>query len=274
MHKWVSITLVVSVAAFVGGATIAVIYYILGQSPEDFSTAAVSAFLGAFFAFLFVRFGEFFAAYSERITSGHSALVKLEHLANLNMGIISDNIYKIDEFDGMYREYAAIEKRVFLWANRLSEIMLLGDLTIGPTNIDLINELFFLNSGYRKLNDSMDAANVAYAESKQALISKGMEPEEFRANTARFRQRLLEIQLFLKHELDRTINVSAAVRVLAKRRTLLGYLLHMLPGRRYPRNFASQRASEEAKLRGEIEEVRRNSRAEIDAIVGTKDGAA
>jgi len=264
-HKYASVLLLVALAAFVAGGMFTLAMNLFGAVDDRYSNAATGAFMGAFFAFLFVRLGEFWSAYSNRIAKGHSALVQLELLLNSNLGVIDDNIYVIDDFVELYNKYESPSApAAFVWANRLVEIPMVGDLVSQPTNIDLINELFSLNTGYRKLNDSMITTNMGYAETKAAFISKNMDADNYQLNLARLRDRLIEIKLFLKHEFDRTIRVYSAARVLAKRRTVLGYVMHLLPGRNYSKNFEALRTQEEQKLLGEITESRRKSQKEID----------
>ncbi len=275
MHRVASILLFVAIVAFVAGGMFILAMDLFIAVDELYSNAATGAFMGAFFAFLFVRIGEFWSSYSARIQKGHSALVQLELLLNSNLNVIGDNIYIIEDFEQLYADYAnPTEKVAFIWANRLQEIPLITEFISQPTNIDLINELFSLNTAYRKLNDSMSTTNLGYGETKAAFISKNMELDNYRLNMTRLRARLLEIRLFLKHEFENTIRVYSAARVLAKKRTLLGYIMHILPGRHYHNDFEGERASEMDKLRNEIAETRAKSQQEIEeALRGNEKSA-
>lgn len=57
----------------------------------DLLSGGMAAFLGAFFAFLFVRFSQLLEARSERIRKGYSELVQLEYFFNLCLEVAGAN---------------------------------------------------------------------------------------------------------------------------------------------------------------------------------------
>lgn len=239
------------------------------QINTQFSNSAVAAFFGAFLAFLFIRIGDFFKSYSERISKGHNALIKVEYSLNSLLGQLDDNVYVTEIFEKLYDSNVKNQKNshVFIWANRLTPVRVLDDLLIDLLNIDLINELFLLNDGLRKLNDSMETINLAYKESKDALISKTINPENYIENLTRIHKSLLEIRKFIHSSISETTHALAAIRVLAENRPLIGYLLKRHPSYKYGRNFKVKRENELKKLFQEMDEIKKDSKSKIDAIL-------
>jgi len=244
------------------------------QTSTQFSDAAVAAFFGAFLAFLFVRIGEFFKSFSERINKGHNALIKTEYLLNSLLGELDDNVYVIETFEKLYDKNVRNQahSRVFVWANRLTPVKLLDEFVIDFLNIDLINELFTFNVRLRKLNESMETINGAYKESKEALISKSIDAENYIENLTRIRENLLHIKNFFNASIYETAQVLSAVRVLAKNRPLIGYLLKRIPSYKYSRKFNDQRENELKTLLHEMDEIKKNSKSRIDAILNGENG--
>lgn len=269
MREKVGAILFVIILAFLGVFSVDVFHKLFVEPNEKFSETAAAAFLGAFLAFVFVRVGDFFKSYSDRTTKNHSALIKLEHAFNGLLTTLDDNIFVIKEFDTIYETHTqhTNQGHVFVWANRLHPVAKLDELILELLNIDLINELFTLNVHLRKLNDSMDTINAAYAESKDALIGGKIDPENYLANVARIHRDLLDIKRFLSSSIEETTQALAAVRVLARNRPLMGYLLRRLAGHKYGKTFNSKRSAEVATLRTELENTKRESRDRINKVL-------
>jgi hypothetical protein len=238
------------------------------QTSTQFSSAAIAAFFGAFLAFLFIRIGEFFKSYSERINKSHNALVKIEHLLNSLLGELDDNVYVIETFEELYKNNVKNQEqsRVFVWANRLTPVKVLDDLLIDLLNIDLINELFILNVRLRKLNDTIETINGAYKESKDLLISKTIDPANYKENLSRIRENLLKIKKFFFASISETQQAQSAIRVLAKNRPLMGYLMKRLPSHKYGRRFEAKRKNELKIMLREMDEIKKEGKSKIDAI--------
>lgn len=272
MRERVAAILFVVILAFVGVFAVDVFHKLFVKADDRFTESASAAFFGAFLAFVFVRVGDFFKSYSDRTTKNHTALIKLEHALNGLLNTLDDNIFVIETFEGIYKNYTqkATQDHVFVWANRLHPVAKLDELILELLNIDLINELFTLNIHLRKLNESMDTINSAYAEAKDALISGKIDSENYLANVTRIHRDLLDIKRFISSSVEETTQALAAIRVLARRRPLMGYLLRRLAGHKYGKTFSSKRAAELATLRAEIENIKRESQDRVNNVLGGK----
>ncbi len=239
------------------------------KTSPQFSTVAVAAFFGAFLAFLFVRIGDFFKSYSDRINKGYNALIKIELLLNALLNKLDDNVYVIETFEDLYNNN--IEKqeqsRVFVWANQLTPVGTFNELLIDLLNIDLINEFFALNTHLHKLNEDIETINAAYKESKDALISKTISPENYIENLTRIHKNMLDIKKFFTSSIGETAQALSAVRVLAKNRPLMVTMLRRLPSYNYGRQFEGKRADELKTLHHEMDEVKKASQERIDATL-------
>lgn len=270
MRERAAAILFVVILAFLGVFAVDVFYKLFIEANKKFTESASAAFFGAFLAFVFVRVGDFFKSYSDRTAKNHSTLIKLEHTLNGLLNTLDDNIFVIETFETIYKNYAqkTNQDHVFVWANRLHPVANLDALILELLNIDLINELFTLNIHIRKLNESMDTLNGAYAESKEAMIGGKISQENYLINVERLHKDLLDIKRFISSSIEETTQALAAVRVLARRRPLMGYLLRRLAGHKYGKKFSSKRAAEIATLRAEIEKIKRESQDRINNVLG------
>lgn len=269
MRERVAAILFVVILAFLGVFAVDVFYKLFIESDKRFTESASAAFFGAFLAFLFVRVGDFFKSYSDRTAKNHSTLIKLEHALNGLLNTLDDDAFVIETFETIYKNYTqqTNQDHVFVWANRLHPVANLDALILELLNIDLINELFTLNIHLRKLNESMDTLNGAYAESKEAMIGGNISQENYLKNVDRIHKDLCDIKCFVLSSIEEATQALAAVRVLARRRPLMGYLLRRLAGHKYGKTFSSKKAAEIAVLRAEIENTKRESQDRINKVL-------
>jgi hypothetical protein len=269
MKEKIAAILFIVILAFLAVFSAEIFHKLFIEVDEKFSGTASAAFLGAFLAFVFVRIGDFFKSYSDRISKSHSSLIKLEHTLNNLLTTLDDNIYVIESFDKVYKANTENEKQnhVFVWANKLHPVTTIDALILDLLNIDLINELFSLNISLRKMNESMDTINGAYTETKDALIGGRIQPANYLANIKRIHTDSLDIKRFLLSHIEETTQALASVRVLANNQPLMGYFLRRLPGRKYGKSFNKKRSKELIKLRNEQLQTRMESQSRINKVL-------
>ena len=271
MREKIAALLFVIILAFVAVFAADIFNKLFINVNNKFTETASAAFLGAFLAFIFVRIGDFFKAYSDRVTKNHSALIKLEHTLNSLLGTLDDNIYVIETFESLYNNNVKPDQtHIFVWANKLHPVKLIDELILELLNIDLVNELFSLNTHLRKFNDSAETINGAYLEAKDALISGKIDPENYLRNLERIRGDLIDIKNFISSYIRETKEGLSAVRVLAKKRPLMGYVLRRIAGHKYGRNFEALRSKELEKLQKEMEEIGEASSSKIESVLNEK----
>lgn len=272
MREKLASLLFLIVLVFLGVFSYYIFKELFFESNLEFSNSAYAAFLGAFLAFLFVRIGDFLKAFSDRLSRNYNALVKFDHILNSLYNDLDDNIYVVEIFESLYQENikAVEEKRIFIWANRLHPVRLFDDLILELLNMDLTNELFALNIHLRKFNDSADTINRAYTESKEALISGSIEPKVYIDNLGNTHRHLLDIKSFLISYSEEIKEAISAVRVLCKRKTLMGSIFARLPGRNYSRDFDTHRQEQLKILEEEMTRTRKSSGEKIESVLNKK----
>jgi hypothetical protein len=269
MREKVAAIIFIIILAFIAVFSAEIFDKLFIDVNNKFSEAASGAFLGAFLAFLFVRLGDFFKSYSDRVTKGHSSLIKLEHTLNNLLGDLDDNVYIIDIFESNYQKHSELSPQdsVFLWGNRLSEVSLIGDLKLELLNIDLINELFVLDVYLRKLNDSINTVNSVYVESKDALLGGNIDKENYQQNLINVKSQLLDMKKFYVTNIDETKSALSAVRILARKRPLMSYVLRVLAGHKYGNKFEVLREAEINKLNAEISHGQEKGKERINNVM-------
>lgn len=170
-----------------------------------FSTG-LSAFAGAFFAFLFVRLGEFLSKIYDRQVKHYNSLVNLEVQLNEIGGIIHDDLYILPPFMNTL-------KLGHIYFNNLHTLKIDKSHYQNLCNIPLLNELFSYNYQVRKINDDIETMSSGYQDIKNALIQKNITLEEYQINVNVLSTNLEAIRLFLLDLQEKTINLIARIRI-------------------------------------------------------------
>src|SRR5258708_6324999 len=135
------------------------LFFGAGQKAAD---SFYGAFLGAFFAFLFVRIGDALTRLYDRQTKNYNALVQLQHHLNKSLGLIGENLFVVKDFTRVFREPRQPNEPTRLYRDEFAQIPLEYELLPMLTNIDLVNELFSYNGSIRKLNGTMENMAKTY----------------------------------------------------------------------------------------------------------------
>lgn len=257
------------ILAFLAVFSAEIFHKLFIEADGKFADSASAAFLGAFLAFMFVRMGDFFKSYSDRTTKNHTALIKVQHVLNGLLTTLDDNVFVIETFEKNFKFHTekADQTQIFIWGNRLHPVTQIDEHILDLLNIDLINELFALNVHIRKLNESMDTMNDAYVEIKDALMNNRIDQDNYLDNVKKIHKQLLTIKKFLKSSIEETIQALAAVRVLSKKRPLIGYLLRIISGYKYGKTFDTKRTEEIGILRNELETTVGESQDRINTVL-------
>ena len=217
-----------------------------------------SAFAGAFFAFLFLRFSEFLTKIYQREVKHYNSLVILETQLNEIGGIIHDNIYILPNF-----------RRVItsgnIYFNNLHALPIDKSHYENLHDLDLINDLFSYFYQLRKINDDIETSTSGYIDIKDALIQKNITPQDYKVNSNLLAQNLGYIEVFLTDLEERTVNLMARIRVQIKKEIPLGTRIQQLfirtsEGKLNPEDIKK----ETDKLKKEIEATKAQSQKEIE----------
>jgi len=264
--------LVVVIVAFLFVFLVQIFGRLFFVPDDNLQDSAVGAFFGAFLAFVFVRIGDFFKAYSDRVEKGYSALVKIQHAVNGLLPVLDDNIHTVETFEKLFNDHI-VDKTPpspFVWANRIRTYERLKEFQLDLLNLDVVNDLVSFDTSLRKLNDDAETINSGYVEFKDAFISRVIDEENYLENLARHRTSLHLIRAFTVRAIEDAIRLQATTRLLVKkRRTILGYLIQASSSKHYPKSFEAELDLEVERLKTEIESVQKASKAEIDKTMST-----
>lgn len=229
----------------------------------------VSAFLGAFFSFLFVRAAEGLSTIYKRRAKAYSALVRLQHNLNGAIGIIDDNVYLAESFISTALREAQDKSRIYASTNRLSALPVNTEVVLELTNVDLINDLFSYNVSLRKLNDSVATVSRLYERTIEAIMDQPADEqalESYWSNMDRVVDGMKRILAHLRQVRKETISILAKVRVLARRPPLLIWIMHQTFQLHYPKSFPANLERERRQLDSEFEASERQSGERLERI--------
>lgn len=220
-----------------------------------------SGFAGAFFAFLFLRLGEFFSKLYQRQVQHYNSLVILETQLNEIGGIINDNLYVLPNF---IREITSGN----VYFNNLRLIPIDKSHYVNLYDITLLNELFTYYYQIRKINDDMETATLGYQDIKNALIAKNITLTDYIINTKSIALNLELIEIFLTELQITSVKLLARIRVQLKYDKPFGTKLQALFIYSHGEKLKKEEIENETeKLSLEIEETKTQSQKEIAELL-------
>ena len=176
MRDWVKYILTASWIGLCAGLIGAVTYKLFFQPDPAFLGAGLGAFMGAFFAFVFLKMAEFLTRLRKRRLEHYNALGAIERMFNEHLAAISDNTFVLDPFCTAIREgmvsafnFKPLHKDKSLY-HRIH-------------NLEILNKLFYFDDGVRKLNNDLETTGKLYEQLRIGLMEGHLKPEAYKANT-------------------------------------------------------------------------------------------
>lgn len=225
--------------------------------------ALVGAFAGAFFAYLFVRFGDAMKKVYDRKEKNHTSLVRLQHYFNDCLNTTSDNLYIANDCIGVFTEARLTSGDHPIYMNVFHQYRLDTELVIGLTNLDLINEMTSLNTGLRKMNESLATIDRAYSQIRDAFISKTISDSDYLENARRTRDRCIQVRPFLTQTHDDLVRLFAVANLLMKNPPLLVRVTQALVRTKYPKGFEALVERETTEVKAGMEAIAKASEQRI-----------
>lgn len=247
---------IVALAAAIAASSAAWVFWDAWKATDlEAFRALVGAFAGAFFAYLFVRFGDAMKKVYDRKEKNHTSLVRLQHYFNDCLNTTSDNLYIANDCIRIFAEPRLTSGGHPIFMNVFHPYQIDVELMIGLTNLDLINEIASLNAALKKLNDSLATIDRAYGQIRDAFIAKTISEADYLANARLTRDRCAQVRPFLSQTAEDLVRLFAVVQLLLKNPPFLVRVTQTLVRTKYPKGF-------EALLERETVEVK----AGMDAI--------
>ena len=233
----------------------------------------LSAFLGAFFAFLFTRFGTLADKLFIRKQKHRTALVGIEKQGNEYQNFIGDNLFIVNDYVTIANKNI-VNKQPFLYFNELHELPIDRTLVTKLGNLDMVNELFSLEASVAKINGSIRSLNRFREMMEQAFINKNIDLATYLANIETFIAKLAEIAVFLNDLESENKNLIAKARVLIHRdnKSFYIFLLGRVMKKKFTKRQLKKVPSELEKLNKEIEETKSTDRKRIDKLLELIEG--
>jgi hypothetical protein len=225
----------------------------------------VGAFMGALFAFLFVRLGETLTRLNRRRVEHYNGLVHLEYSLNEIMDICGQNLFRVNEAIRRCRDWASMPAIPELIPLSFRNVPVDKGVLLSLTNIDLVNEVFGLGVELQRVNDTLGTLENAMARVATWLAEgKLAQPPYSNARDA-LRKGLVEFRQFLDAASDRAIGVLALVRLLQRDKPFLVRLTRVLTKSRFSKKQLAMKGQEVAKIREEIQLVQRHHEERLKA---------
>jgi hypothetical protein len=225
-----------------------------------------AAFMGAFFAFLFVRLGEGLTLIYKRKAINRNAMVRLQHHFNDCLNVLNDNIFVIDDFLRIFAGYSASQQTQIMFANKFQMIPIEKTLVVDLSNLDFINEMSTLHVDIRKLNDSMDTVNRMIEGPKEAFMNGRITHDIYAANIDNQRPRMAQLKKFLQATMDDIIKALASSNLLLKDKPILSTIMQLSSPIHYSSSHKKRLPDEIEKIGKEIKAVGQESEERIRTI--------
>jgi hypothetical protein len=230
---------------------------------------AAAAFLGALFAFLFMRVAELLSRRRDRWTKHHTALVRIERLSNEQLDILSQSMYQLD---GMVTgiDEALRQGGVPFLGNRPVMVPLDRDLELNLANLDLLNDVLEHRRNIAAINVDQEMMSSIVSDLQRAFSDQLVDQQVYAANLTLIRnQHLPDLRKHLEAAAAETKLVVAKCRARLERDRPLGHRVLLWSRRtRYEGDFALAVEEQRASLEEEIKAVHEASDARIRGITG------
>lgn len=223
-----------------------------------------NAFLGAFFAFLFIRIGDFLNAIYARKKQHHTALVRLEYFLNECFNQIIDNISVIDGFISFINK-TKDTNIIPIYANTFQPFDINKEILVDLANIDLINEIACFFVDLNRANSDMLIFSRIYDELREGLIQKTISRVEFKYNISNLVLKLAELKKYFLSLEQKTEKNCSIVRLLLKDKMIWSQIVSKLFKDKLPEN--SKIIDEISKLHEERQQNIAKSKQKIDQIL-------
>lgn len=233
---------------------------------EQLVSSGISAFAGAFFAFLFLRLGEGLTKIYARHLKYYNALVKLEFLLNRNFNSISHNKSIINDFRNIISDTKNLRK-IIVNPRHFKAFLSIDEILFSLIGQKTINNFFSYNFDISKLNEDFATINRWYADlAKLSIDTKDV--DTYIHNLDYLEKHANALDKFLNKLDDRTKQRAAEVRVLIQshKPVFTKFMFLLLPSKE-PKNFEKKVKKEKKLLIEEMQKTYEENKKEIEDIL-------
>lgn len=219
---------------------------------------ATDAFLGAFFAFLFIRLGDFLKTIHDKIKRHHNALVRFQYMCNEYFNIIVDNISVVNNFAKLV-EKTITTSIIPVYINRFHPFEIDKNILLDFQDIKLINEAFSFHDDLNRTNSDMANFTRFYNEMRQGMLQGNISREEYKYNIQNIVGEFKKVKNFFEYLDEKTERMVAISRCLLRDKFLKIFFKNKFPSEK-------ELAKEIIKLQEERKKIQEDSKKEKEQI--------
>jgi hypothetical protein len=260
------------VVAFVCAMALMIFVDLFWSSNPKPTEAFYSSFFGALLAFISVRLTEALNRFYNAGRDSRRALGRIQFTLNEAMGIVNDNKFVLEQWHLFVIKLgeAKASGRMLLFGNRFEVIPDTSESLYDIESIGLANELMLLNSGIRKMNDSLATWHSTYLDAKSAFMGKQIDVATYLANVEATDTKAKEIERFLRALMDEIMESLCMTRMLLRPKPFLAKTFGWINSDNYMPTSDPERQREMAALLQEAKQISEESRKRIAAISSAK----
>jgi len=229
------------------------------ERSQGLFSEGLGAFMGAFFAFLFLRLGEALTKLYERQIKHYNAMVELDFLLNGNLQHIGMNFVRIWNYKRNFRE--SRDRNIIVEnPQELTPIPTRENLLLKLYGKDLINSVFTYFISVGNVNADLLTIKKLYSGVIEKSFTRS-DPRIYLEHLPEIEKHILILENFLKELDTQTQDLLAMIRVGLRYKPIFTKFMFLVM-RGYGVIKEEDMEEEKKKLKAEIEEVRQKSSRE------------
>ena len=230
---------------------------------------ALPAFMGAFFAFLFIKLSEVLRDLSKRKLENYDALVKIDIMTNEIYEQLNVLIFDLEQIGSHYKE--AKEKNFDMFSyNKPKMITFDKSVLLDLLNIDFSNELFSFFTHIEKHNSDINSLNEFKDSFQKARLEEKITSDNFMKNMEKFTSQINEFKKFCVDLQNDTLDISASCRVLMNSEMSWSMKIkNILLQKRFKKKHSKNKVKELELIKKEIETIKKESQEKIDKTLNS-----
>jgi hypothetical protein len=257
---------ITAIIALVAAATFLV--FRAGFSNISKTNDFISAFAGAFFAFVFVKLAELGTRLYKRQRINQEALVTLEQEMQDYINRLYGNDFVADDIiktiAATVAKPAETPKVNF---NFLKPLPIDRTTLLSLRNIDYKNDVFNFYADLDKLNGSLSSIQRYYDLLTTSLMSGQLNKTDYIENLKIISEKMTEIKKFIAASIDDCLDVATKTRLLLKETPVLLITAIQLKPQNYTDSFKAKIKAERKVAQKEMDENTKDSLARIKKII-------
>ncbi|RJQ29988.1 hypothetical protein C4571_00030 [Candidatus Parcubacteria bacterium] len=219
------------------------------ESSSEYVVGSTSAFMGAFFAFLFVRLGDTFNAFYQRQIKHYNALVKLELYLHNTMYLMEHNDFVANDYKSTFEEARNL-KKIIINPHEFNLFPVAEELQLELFGKEVINMLLSFTFRLKSVNADLKSTIGFYSDLKQNCISRN-DIGTYLENIKVIEQRSEVIKTYFSGLREEGIKLICETRVQLKRKPVMTSIVFAVMRMEYKPATDSELKKEKEKLLSE-----------------------